>query len=80
MQIDVAVSGPCTGLFPCSGSWISNFQRGKKKGKMRFRGEKIHNLVFFVLTHSKAGWAMGVQGKVIVENYGRGITEEQWRD
>lgn len=30
---------------------------------MQFRGEKINNLVFFVPTHSEAGWAMGAQGR-----------------
>lgn len=60
-QIDVV---PCKGLFPCSGSLISNWSEGeKKKSKMQFRGEKINNLVFCVPKHSRVGWTMGVQGR-----------------
>lgn len=75
MQIDVADVVPAQGYFPVLILWSVIF-RGKKKSKMQFRREKINNLGFFVPTHSRASWAMGLQGRSSWQT----VTEESQQD
>lgn len=74
MRVDVADVVPAQGYFPVLALGSVIF-RGKKKGKMQFKREKINNLVFFVPTHSKAGRTMGMQGRSLWQTVAEG---SQW--